>query len=183
MGFGTYGGGYKFANVANGKMHMKVGDEKKEFDYFDGQLVGIQIIEDTYEEKPLQKVELTLANGEKEKVKLKFTLEAWYSVGFFARIAKIDLTKQFRLGVFQSEKNEKVSFCYMKQGEKKIEADKTIPRPVKKTLGKKVVDDWTDFDTFVDKMIEKLTKQLNPAGVLTVQDDTVPPPTDSDLPF
>ena len=32
MGFGNHGTGYKFAKVACGKIHIKVGDEKKEFE-------------------------------------------------------------------------------------------------------------------------------------------------------
>ena len=183
MGFGNHGEGYKYVSVANGKLNTKVGAEKKEFDYFEGTLLSIGTIEDTYEEKPIQKVELIMSNGDNEKIKLKFTLEAWFSVGFFSRIGKIDLTKQFRIGAFPSEKNEKISFCYMRQGDKKIEAEKSAPRPVKKQMGKKTVDDWTEFDKFADSCIAKLSKKLNGTVAAQTGDDSIPAPTDDDLPF
>ena len=67
MGFGNHGEGYKYVSVANGKLNTKVGAEKKEFDYFEGTLLSIGTIEDTYEEKPIQKVELIMSNGDNEK--------------------------------------------------------------------------------------------------------------------
>ena len=158
MGFGQHNDGARFINVSNGKMHYKDGDEKRTADWYEGMLQRVEFIEDEYQGSITQKVVLTMQDDKSETVKLKFTLEGWYSYGFFARIASVDLTQPFRLGVFGSEDNTKVSFCYIRQGDKKIESDKTYPKPVKAKVGTKEVVDWSAFLERVKLTMAQLDK-------------------------
>ena len=176
MALGTHGDGYMFVSVANGKMNYKEGGEKKHADFFDGRLTGISLIQDEFEGNVTQKIELTMEDGT-QKAKIKFTLEAWYSVGFFARIPKINLAEPFRLGVFGSEENEKVSFCFMKQGGAKVEGKKDIPKPENIQAGKKTVVDWTKFDEYAESVIAHVQAKL-----AHPQEPDVPAKPD-DLPF
>lgn len=155
MGIGTHGGSVTFINVANGEMTYPardqegkvIKDEHKTCGYYEGYLTRVELVDDEFQGRVNKKVQLYMADPEaqnewEKRVLIKFTLEGWYAHGFFSRIGKIDLTKPFRLGVFGSEQNEKISFCYMRQGEVKIESDKSFPRHDKE--GQKYLDAVTE---------------------------------------
>ena len=178
MALGRHGGASQFINVANGKLNVTVDGQRESFDFYDGRLVGIQLIEDEWEGQPVAKVQLTMEDDSGERVKIKFGQETWYSYGFFARIGNVDLSLPFTLGVMPSEQNEKISFCWMRQGGK-IEADKeNTPRPEKVKRGKKTITDWQGFNEFAERTVSNIAASLGapvPAG-----ESYPPPPTDAD---
>lgn len=182
MGLGNHGTGTTFVNVANGKLHFKENDEKKTADFLEGVITSIGEIEDELDGQKTIKVVVDMADADRT-YRLKFTRDAWFSVGFFARIGNIDITKPVKVGVMQSEKNEKVSFCWMKQQGQKIEPSKETPRPVKTTVGKgksaKEVIDFSDFNDFVEKTMKKINEALTKKSSSGVPKG----PNDDDLPF
>jgi hypothetical protein len=123
---------------------------------------------DSYEGKDLSKIKLHMAdNKSKEEAVISFTAESWYAIGFFQRISNIDLSKPFTIGVSQSDKNEKISFCWMKQSGNKIEKDELFPVPEKVSVGKTVVLNWEPVNEMVDKIMERLNSifpEGNPAA-------------------
>ena len=57
----------------------------------------------------------------------------------------------------KSDKNEKITFCWMKQDGKKIEKDPEFPLPTKIEVGKnKVVYNWTETNKVIDLIMEKI---------------------------
>jgi hypothetical protein len=159
-GFGNRGDGYKFANIANGKINSTINGEKKQFDFYEGRLLSICTIDDDFEGNITPKVELTMEDDKGERSKIKFTLEGWYAVGFFARIMAVDLHKPFTLGVMGSEENAKISFCWLKQSGKKIEGAKDVPKPQQVTIGTKKMSDFTEFLKFADECLNMLQRNL-----------------------
>lgn len=167
---------FLYLNVGNGHIYktIKDGDAKKKVDIsaYEGMLIGIKEVEDTFEGQKVQKIELKIQDNASPQIAIvKFTMEAWYSVGFFSRIQKIDVSKPFTIGALPSDQNEKVSFCYLKQsgvknaaGVEKVEADKDFPRPKKVTLGSKDVLDWTlpleKMRAIMVELLAKLPKEV-----------------------
>lgn len=171
-----------FLNVSCGKFINK----KKELSYdgYLGKLVKIAREEDEYEGKPVPKVKIRLEDTVTGEVaQISFSFESWFSVGFFQRIEKIDLSKPFHVGVYGSKTNEKISFCWMKQGAK-IEKDETLPEPKKVVVGRQTVTDWTEFAEKAEKVVLDLTAKL--AAMVPAEapvSATAPAKEESDLPF
>lgn len=180
MGLGRHGTNSRYISVANGKLNTVVNGNKESFDWYEGTLVGIRLIEDEWEGQPVAKVELLMADESGEKVKIKFTQETWFSVGFFSRIQAVDLARPFRLGAMPSEQNEKITFCFMRQGDK-IPSDKSTPRPEKVKVGKKTVMDWQGFNAFVEQVIGEIGAKAGPTDSYPTDEDYNPP--DDDLGF
>lgn len=195
---------FLYLNVGNGHIYktIKDGDTKEKVDIsaYEGTLIGIKEVEDTFEGQKIQKIELKIQDNTSPQIALvKFTMEAWYSVGFFSRIQKIDISKPFTIGALPSDKNEKISFCYLKQagvknaeGKEKVEADKDFPRPKKVTLGSKEVLDWEvpleKMRTIIVELLSKLPKEIvsPPPAATATTDSTVVAGSGSeadDLPF
>lgn len=200
-----------YINVSKGKLITGSGENKKEFISYTGTLLKIEPFQDEYEGKPQNKIRLTFNDGEDPRnASITFLEDSWFGVGFFARILNIDFKKPFTLGVIQSDKNEKVSFCYLKQGDKKIEKHPDLVSPVKTT--KKgirgnpdtVEYDWLPFMEFSDKTTawvkdeiykathtdaelqndKEVTEKLDTVGKsVTREKVTADNPTDDDLPF
>jgi hypothetical protein len=125
---------------------------------YEGVFMSIKKEEDEFEGKKIDRIKLVMRDDTTgEDAIIQFTADSWYSVGFFSRIDKIDLSKPFTLGVGSSEQNEKISFCWMKQGGQKIEKDATFPTPQKVKVGKNEVVNWEPVNEAVDKIIEKIS--------------------------
>ena len=156
---------------------------------YEGIFISITEKEDEYDGKPVTKVEVKMKDPETGEIAIiQFTQESWFTLGFFARIQKIDLAKKFTIGVMPSEQNEKMSFCYLKQeGIAKVEADKNFPKPGKTKVGKKDVMNWAApleaMQAIVAEMNAKVTapEGAKPDGeaVPVVEDEK----GDDDLPF
>jgi len=143
-----------------------------------------------YEDKPTISVNVTLegfADGEPLILIPSFNMESSYSVGFFMRIHKIDLSKPMDLGASHDDKYGKANFCWMRQSENslsedgnKIKKDTALEylRPTKKTFGTTNVYDYSKLVKYADAWIKKLNNPSAP-----VQEEQPPPPGDDDLPF
>jgi len=169
MGMENYSGNTLWLSVSCGKLTNK----KKDIhcNAYTGTINKIEVKKDEYEGKEIEKVVVSLKDGE-ENAKIQFTLESWYSVGFFQRITSVDLYLPVTIGAMGSDLNEKMSFCWMKQGDKKI--DKTeIAKPKKVKLGNKEVTDFTEFLEVAGAIIVSLTEKLGENE----------PQEDKDLPF
>lgn len=130
---------------------------------YEGKIVGISRRQDTYEGNTIEKVLVVMEDDSDEKtprVTIQFSLESWFSVTFFARLAPVINAPRVRVGVYQSDMNEKVSFCYMRKitpaGAEKVEADKSFPKPVKHKIGNKEVVDYSEVVKAADALIAKV---------------------------
>lgn len=143
-------------NVSCGKLVNK----KKEISVmaYEGLLLGIERKDDEYEGKIIGKITCKFKDSKSDEIAyITWSEESWYSLGFFPRITKIDLSKPFIIGVSASEMNEKMSFCWIKQGGA-VKADQSeFPKPQKVTVGKKEIVDWT----IPLEAMEKITKRIN----------------------
>ena len=136
------------------------------------------------------------APDSREEATICFRLESWFSASFFSRLPNVDLSKPVLVGVYNDkEVNEKISFCYMRQGGQKIERDKSFPMPNKVIVNKKTVYDYTDVEAVYDAQAVRineagaklgdLPQATGPAPKASEEPpaNDVPPPKDDDLPF
>lgn len=183
---------YRYLNVSRG--HLK--NKEKSISAYEGFLTEIKEEEDEYEGKKIKKIVLKIQDNTSTEIAIiKMTKEGWYTLGFFARIQKIDVSKPFTVGVLPSDQNEKISFCYLKQaGIDKVEADKDFPRPKKVLISEKEVMDWTEpFKKMAEVMAEVNAKIPKQTTSVVAPDPAVTPSTEppittagdpnDDLPF
>jgi hypothetical protein len=151
-----------FLNVSCGYLVNKKKEIKARA--YEGFLLSIAREEDEYEGKPINKIRLELIDDKKERASISFTEESWFSIGFFSRLQNTDMSKPITVGVSGSEKNEKISFAWMKQGPKKIDKDPDFPVPVKVQVGNKEILDWTGtfkrFNEIIIKVNEDIAKAV-----------------------
>jgi hypothetical protein len=163
-----------FFNVANGKfvrsfkVPVEGSDEeevKKEYyDTYVGKIVAIHKLVDTFEGKSIDKYELRMldTDAEEEKVDtIKFTAGTWFSKTFFERVTNIDIETPFTIGVYKSEKVDKVSFCYMYQGGNKIEKDEEFAKVKKVKINGKEQNDFGDVIAMESSICESLNDTLS----------------------
>jgi len=118
MGMETGGGGGIYYKASMGAFKK---DGKDCGNKYTGFIKDITIKEDEYQKKKFDRVTVTMedAASTKEKpdiAKITFRAEGWYANGFFSRLPKVDLSKEITLGILSSDKNDKISWCYIKQG-------------------------------------------------------------------
>lgn len=178
---------YIWLNVANGFFVNKK-ENIKEFAW-EGRLLEIKRVQDDYEERPIEKIQVKMIDEATDEIAcIKFTDETWYAFGFFTRIMGVDLKRPFTIGIMGSDENEKLSFCWMKQGERKILPDKNFPQPKKTKKGA----DWSGVTPKVNEVIAHLQKELEQHAPF--DDSEVPEkkqavdsepstPVEDDLPF
>lgn len=172
-----------YLNVSCGKLVNK----KKEISSmaYEGLLLGIERKDDEYEGKIVGKITCKLKDTKSDEICfITWTEESYYSVGFFARITKANLSQPILIGVSGSKENEKISFCWMKQGQETIKVEKgEFPGPKKVKVGKKEMVDWTKplelFEKIMNQVNESLGKVDHTAFASTPETDL---PKD-DLPF
>ncbi len=159
-----------YLNVSCGKLVNK----QKDISVYgvSGHIQSITEKEDEYEGKPIAKTVVKLTD-KGETFIITFSTESWYAIGFYSRLEKIDFAKETTLGVSQSDQNEKVSFCWMKQGTTKIESDKEFPKPEKKKMGKKEIIDWTTPLEKFAELIAMANEKIN---------STLPEPSENNEP-
>ena len=160
------GGKKLYLNVSCGKfVNKKQGISAYAYS---GKLEKVEIFEDEFEGKPMDKVRLTLKDEKTDETcLLTFTAESFYALGFFARINNIkDFDKAITIGVSKSEQNEKISFCWLKQGETKIGKTEDFIKPEKMQVSKNTtVTVWT-------KCIEQFRIQVEQINAKTWTGDT-----------
>lgn len=182
MGFNS-GSGMFYCSPRAGKLvQRKKGGVITDLGYsFVGKLQEIREKHDEFEGKPMEKIELIMEDAdskEKRVVCLQFNKESWFSHGFFSRAAGIDLNKTLVVGCSQSEQNEKITWCWLKQGADTIKKDPDFPRPEKVTVGRNTLSDWTPVIQRIDPIIADINLRLKS----TLKDGTVVS-SDADLPF
>lgn len=158
---GLSGAAYLFLNVSGGRLINK----QKQISFFgyEGTLIGLKQIMDEFDGKQISKIKLLMKDAKTDEIaQISFTEESWFSQGFFSRIGAIDLSKPFVLGVSGSDVNEKVSFCWMKQFNNKIEHDKDFPRPITNARGKQNYDEMIEATTKLMETLTKKVEELNP---------------------
>lgn len=153
---------FLYLSVSCGKLKNK----KKgiETGGYEGFIQNIAEKDDEYEGKPVVKIEVKMKDNNSDQFAIiQFTQESWFTLGFFARIKKIDVTKPFTIGVMPSDRNEKMSFCYLKQeGITKVEADKEFPKPTAVKVSNKDVMDWTKPIEAMKKIISEINAKVDP---------------------
>ena len=147
-----------FLNVSCGKLINK--GKNIEARSFSGKILSIKQVDDTYEEKTIHKIKVEISDGDESAI-ISFTENSWYAKGFFQRIHKADLTKELVLGVSGSDKNEKISFCWMKQGDNVIKKDESFVLPPKVEFNGEKVTDWGGWHERVADILGKLNYNGN----------------------
>lgn len=147
MGMHSQGDGGKklYLNVSCGKLVNK--KQNISAYAYTGKLEKVEIFEDEFEGKPMDKVRVFLKDEKTDETcLLTFSAESFYALGFFDRINNVkDFDKAITIGVSGSDKNEKISFCWLKQGEEKIGRTLDYIQPKKIETGRdKYVTVWTE---------------------------------------
>lgn len=191
------GGNKLFLNVSKGKLINKQKDISAYA--YTGRITQIERVEDTFEGQPVSKIRLHMLDGEENAI-ITFTEESWYAVTFFARICNVPtFDKPVTIGVSASEQNDKVSFCWMKQGDLKIEKNPNFPKPEKKKTsnrpGAKEIIDWEPVLEKIDSAMKWINEKVwtgpdaepeqQPVTSVTKEAavNKQEPPVDDDLPF
>jgi len=166
MGFESTGANILFLNVSCGKLVNK----KKEISEqaYTGVLIDITQENDEFEGKEIPKIKLKMIDNKSDDVvSISFSEESWFGTTFFQRIDQVDVSKPFTLGVLGSDKNEKVSFCYIRQGDL-IKKDETYPIQKKVTVGRNEIMDFSECLEMNLKIIELVKKKIAAADPLRV---------------
>ena len=183
-----------FLNVSRGKFRNK--EKQIEAWAVTGKLAGIKFKADTFENQPISKVEVIMKDVDETFI-ISFTEESYYALGFFSRLANemLDILKPFTLGVMESEQNEKISFCYIKQGETKITPQPDFPKPEKITTGgrgnAKTVTNWSKCQARYTVLVNEVQGILSAASPEKIEgtankystQGTAQQEPDDDLPF
>ena len=184
-----------YLKVTCGRMiHKKEGVITHDFGGYEGTFLGIREKEGEFEGQKTLGIELKMKDTQSEEIAIiQFTKMALFSKGFFSCISKVDLDKPFSILVWGSDKNEKISFCGLKQegyvyeGKRKtIEPDKSFPSYIEIPLNGKMERDWSAPLAAMDEII----KNINESRAVKIADDTaVDAPAEAainekdDLPF
>ena len=187
---------YNYFNVSRGKLRYKENGQTSEANAYTGTIVAIREKTGEYDGQPTIKVEVKMKDTDSDAFAIiQFTKEALFCLGFFARIRKVDLSKPVTIGVVASDKNEKVSFCYLKQSCYKgnpdpnkagiIDKDKSFPSYTTVKISGKDVSDYTAPFEEIEKIMKELTEKLAAHAGLTRTPNAIVPDSkdDSDLPF
>lgn len=163
--------------------------EKKENEKYygiEGVIQSIYIKNDEFEGREIPKCHVKLVDSDGVVFDLSWTYESWFTHGFFSAILGADLSKNITIGASGSEQNEKVTFCWMKQGgNSTLKKDENFPKPEKKESRGKVSYDYDAMLDACDKIIEKFSgTQLQPSGKdAQVAKAEAEPETDDSIPF
>lgn len=182
----------QFLNVSRGKLVNK--KDEKFLDGYIGKVTEIKFVTDTFEGQPQPKWKVILKNmasAEGVEAQIAFKADAYYALGWFRRILNVNIARPFLMGVYRpKDGNDKISLCYMRQDEQKIEANKdTVRDPVKVTVGTKEILDWTDALDDCHKVAAELTKRIHVAHISSLVgnggevSDGKPPEGEGELPF
>lgn len=185
----------QFLNVSKGKLANN--KDGKFIDGYVGKLIEIKYALEKYEGQQNAKWKIVMRNmtdPEGSEAQISFKADAYYALGWFRRIRQVNLGLPFLMGVYRpKDSNEKISLCYMRQGELKIEPDKDIvPDPVKISVGTKELLDWTKTlevcTQIADELRERIRKaataqQAVPERAEYIPPDNEPPPYESDQHF
>lgn len=176
--------GSLFLNVSTGYLRNK--SKNIQCRSYTGSLIEISEKTDEFEGRPIDKVVLKMKDNLSDEIALiSFTKGSWYSNGFFSRIQKVDLSKPFILGCSNSQEFEKVTFCWIRQGEI-VGADKEkFAKPKKvKIDGDKIIDDWTEMINLLPAIIEEINGKVSKTEVASESvTETTEDDEKSDLPF
>ena len=181
-----------YLSVTCGKMKNK----KKgiETSGYEGVLVGIREKAGEFEGQPTLRIEIKMRDPKTNEIAIiQATKEALWAMGFFARIRKVDISKPFMIGAIGSDKNEKISFCYIKQAGYKnpdpkkegiIDKDKSFPPYTTVKVSGKDVNDYTAPFAEMDAIMKHLNERLAPvAATAAPAEPTLVPTPDDEMPF
>jgi hypothetical protein len=175
-----------YINVANGSLVWQDKDKEKHYEFaYTGRLLKISKEQEEFEGKPLDKVKLEMLDTDTGQTAIiKMTDETFYVLGLAARLGNpiIDFAHRITLGVMKSDQNEKVSFCWMKQGDTKITPVEGFPKPEK--VGKAY--DWRGVTPEIDKVFAAVNAKLAavaPPVEAVDEEEVAPGVKKDDLPF
>lgn len=156
---------------------MKNKQLEKPANGYHGTFAGIREKKGTFEGQPTCDIEVKMKSineeGTVDVVIIQFRKEGWYSLGFFARIKNVDIKSPFTIGVMPASKNEKMSFCYLKQeGIDKVKADKTFPKYELIKVGDKDIQDWSKPLAAMDEIMKYLNESIKPTPVAKAEEGT-----------
>ncbi len=171
-------GNFSFYNVSRGKLRRKVEGVEEEHHGYTGYLTSLRRVSDEFEGKTIDKIEARMRDSDSDaQISIKFSERAWFAFGFFQRVVQVNFEKPFTIGVMGSKDNEKLSFCYIRQGGDIIKKTSVIPEPEKIEVNGEKTTEWTPCVEKYKEIVEEISNKLQ--GI-TVPD--VPPPSAADVP-
>lgn len=177
-----------FLNVSKGYLVNKT--ENISAIAYSGHIVGIERKEDEFENKKIWKVRVTMVDEKGEKAVITFTEKSHYALGFFSRVKKLDFNKEITLGVGGSEQNDKISFCWMKNGGEKIPRDPEFIKPTEYVpdegaepikVWKEVIAVFISLIDYINAELHKIKQAADGPGTTGSKEESTAP--DDDLPF
>lgn len=180
-----------YLKVTCGRLiHKKGGVITHNFGGYEGTIIGIRERENEFEGKKLLNIEVKMKDTTSDEIVIiQFNKKAWFALGFFARIKKIDFTKPFTIGVLPSEQNEKMSFCYLKQLNLNIKKDDYFPKYATIKVSGEDVQDWTYPFEEMNETIKYISEKISPFEKTSTElaelteAKSVPSSNEDDLPF
>jgi len=153
----------KYYNVTSGQLKRKVGE--KEFEYYqgyEGLFVGLKLVEKTFNNKPNKQFQLTVKDPDSDEVAIiQWGAKSWFTPTFFQRFGGLNLTQPFYMGISGGGDESRTSFCWMKQGNKKIEKNPDFPLPVKEKDGDEVQYKYGEVLKAAEKLMEQANKSVS----------------------
>jgi hypothetical protein len=172
-----------YFQVSCGNLKYKKDGKKETAKAYEGKLIKIEYDDDNeFEGKKIPQYHIYMKDeANNELAIITFGEDTYFYKGFFSRIENVDLSKPFILGVIGSKENEKISFCYLKQNDTVIKANENFPNPEKIKKGKIEFNDWSNVNSAVSEILERINSKLEKIGKpVDVYPDT---DTEIDLPF
>jgi len=125
-----------------------------------GKIEKIWEKEDLFKDAKIIKIYILVVGRDGERVSISFNKKSWFSIGFFQRIGFSDLSQELAIGITQSEQNEKISFCWIRQGEETIKKNEDFPLPEKVDMGGEIVKNWSKTLPAIDMIVEEIKEKL-----------------------
>lgn len=156
-----------FVNIKEGKFIIKEGDVKKEYNYIEGWITGLEIKDDEYQGKAFKKLMITLEDGI-ERFQLQMRLDSGYGRAFCCLIPNVDPLKDVNISLSYKVENKKPQAgLFIRQGTTPIKWAFTRDNPnglpeLKSTVHKgETLWDNTDQERFfIDLLLNKIKPTL-----------------------
>ena len=165
-----------YVKIKDGKFYLSTDKEHKTpYDEFEGLLTNMAFREDEYEGQKIEKLQLTMNDGEADYI-ISFSFDSAYTSSLVGFLKNADLSRPLSIVPISKTEGEKVRRSILvRQDNKFVKAYYTkdnphgLPEMKKVTLNRKTVWDKTDFlEFFRNVILNELVPQLGNANTPAV---------------